>query len=79
MLVVISLVAMSFGLHAQTDPPAALVAKAAAYVEGYQAKFSAVVCEEQQTQKVISANRHQRTDDDCWRAGDRSRTENGCA
>ena len=47
---------MSFGLHAQTDPAAALVAKAAAYVDGYEAKFSAVVCEEQQTQKVIDAN-----------------------
>ena len=56
MLVVISLVAMPFGPRAQTNPPAALVARAAAYVDGYEAKFSAVVCEEQQTQKVINAN-----------------------
>jgi hypothetical protein len=39
--------------QAQADDVAALVAKATQYVEDYERKFSAVVCEERQSQRIL--------------------------
>jgi hypothetical protein len=49
------LLALSIGLQAQTDPVAALVGKSTEYVERYEARLAAVVCEERQRQIVVNS------------------------
>jgi hypothetical protein len=42
------------------DPVAALVERAGRYVQEYEKQFSAVVCEEHQTQRVLRVNGRER-------------------
>src|SRR5262245_46476468 len=54
------LLAWSVAIHAEDDRVATLVERAGRYVQEYERQFSALVCEEQQTQRVLRADGRER-------------------
>ena len=54
------LLATAGALGGQDDPVAALVDRASQYVQRYEKQFSALVCEEHQTQRVLRADGRER-------------------
>lgn len=54
-LLVIRLLAATVGAQ-DADPVSALVARAGRYVQEYEKQFSAVVCQEQQTQRIVRSD-----------------------
>lgn len=54
------LLATAGALDGQDDPVAALVDRASQYVQKYETQFSALVCEEHQTQRILRADGRER-------------------